>query len=289
MDKGNVTAWDGVLAHLEMLEVRAHEAAMKQQEKELQEEKLARLKARVKELRLQRDELRAKVDLQEKKQLENEGATSDPAQASPKTVLQWKIKSLQSMLQVFYLTGISGKLTRQGVCFCISTAYEGTYLDSYYLDLLTKSEVQIYRHSVPPFIPLEQIAKQYLQTDIRRFLSVLSDHLNAYVGRRYQADQLQEHFSDQIKGTLQRNSLCNLLVFTYNLPSENKTFPFNMRLLYGDLCRSLPTEVVVSCTPDAPASLTETATAHSDLFRRVPLHKAFRSFSSAGETLDGTP
>lgn len=53
--------------HLEMLEVQAHEAAMKQQEKELQEEKLARLKAKVKELRLQRDELRAKVDLQEKK------------------------------------------------------------------------------------------------------------------------------------------------------------------------------------------------------------------------------
>lgn len=75
--------------------------------------------------------------------------------------------------------------------FCISTAYEGTYLDSYYVDLLTKSEVQIYRHSVPAFIPLERIAKQYLQTDIRRFLSVLSDHLNAYVGRRYQADQLQ--------------------------------------------------------------------------------------------------
>lgn len=64
-------------------------------------------------------------------------------------------------------------------------------MDSYYLDLLTKPEVQIYRHSVPIFIPLQQIAKKYLQTDIRRFLSVLSDHLNAYVGRRYQADQLQ--------------------------------------------------------------------------------------------------
>ncbi|XP_061206124.1 centromere protein O [Neopsephotus bourkii] len=290
MDKGNVNAWGGVLAHLEALEVHVHEAAVKQQKKKLQEEKLARLKARVKELRLQRDELQAKVDLQEKKQLETEGATSHAAQASPKAVLQWKIKSLQAMLQVFNLTGISGKLTRQGVCFCISTAYEGTYLDSYYLDLLlTNSEVQIYHHSVPCFIPLEQIAKQYLQTDIRRFLSVLSNHLNAYVGRRYQAEQLQEHFSDQINGTLQRNSLYNLLVFNYNVSSKSKTFPFNVRLRYGDLCHSLPTEVIVSCTPDAPASLTETATAHSDLFRRMPLHKAFRSFSNAGESLNGTP
>ncbi|KFQ55374.1 Centromere protein O, partial [Nestor notabilis] len=273
-----------VFAYLEMLELQAHEAAVKQEEKLLQEEKLARLKARVEELRLQRDELQAKVDLQEKRQLEKEGATSNPAQLNPQAVLQWKIKSLQAMLQVFYLTGIGGKLTRQGVCFCISTAYEGTYLDSYYLDLLTKSEVRIYRHSVPTFIPLKQIAKQYLQTDIRRFLSVLSDHLNAYVGRRYQADQLQEHFSDQIKGTLQRNSLCNLLVFNYNMSSKSKTFPFNVRLLYGDPCCSLPTEVIVSCKSDAPSSLTETATAHSDLFRRMPLHKAFRSFSSAGET-----
>lgn len=87
--------------------------------------------------------------------------------------------------------GISGKLTKRGVCFSISTAYEGTYLDSYYLDLLTKPAVRIHRHSVPIFIPLEQISKRYLQTDIRRFLSVLSDHLNAYAGRKYQADQLQ--------------------------------------------------------------------------------------------------
>ncbi|NXJ86551.1 CENPO protein, partial [Trogon melanurus] len=238
----------GLFAHLAALEARAHEAAVKREEKEQQEERLARLRARVQELRLQRDELRAKVDLQHKVQLGKGGVVSDPAQPSARAVLEWKIGSVKRMLQVFYLTGISGKLTRQGVCFCISTAYEGTYLDSYYLDLLTKAEVQIQRHSVPAFIPLEQIAKKYLQTDVRRFLSVLSDHLNAYVGRRYQADQLQEHFSDLIKGTLQRNSLCNLLVFDYNVSSESDAFPYSARLVYGDLCRSLPTEVVVSTT-----------------------------------------
>ncbi|XP_009465662.1 PREDICTED: centromere protein O [Nipponia nippon] len=289
MEEGKAYSPDGVFAHLEMLEARAHEAAIKQEETERQEEKLARLKARVRELRHQRDELQAKVDLQQNGQLGKEGAVSDPAQPSARAVLEWKIKSLKAMLQVFYLTGISGKLTKRGVCFCISTAYEGTYLDSYYLDLLTKSEVQIHRHSIPIFIPLEQIAKKYLQTDIRRFLSVLSDHLNAYVGRRYQADQLQERFSDQIEGTLQRNSLCNLLVFNYDVSSKSKTFPFTARLLYGDLCCSLPTEVTVSPAPDAPASLAEMAAAHSDLFRRVALHKAFCSFSSTEESVDGAP
>ncbi|NXW61848.1 CENPO protein, partial [Eurystomus gularis] len=274
----------GVFAHLEALEARAYEAAVKQEEMEQREEKLARLKARVQELRLQRDELRAKVDLQQRGQLRKEGAVLDPVQPSARAVLEWKVKSLKAMLQLFYLTGISGKLTKRGVCFCISTAYEGTYLDSYYLDLLIKPEVQIHRHSVPIFIPLEQIAKKYLQTDLRRFLSVLFDHLNAYAGRRYQADQLQECFSAQIEGTLQRNSLCNLLVFKYSVSRKSRTFPFHARLCYSDLCCSLPTEVVVSCTPEAPTSLAETAAAHSALFRSVALHKAFRSFSSAEDT-----
>ncbi|NXN99967.1 CENPO protein, partial [Rhinopomastus cyanomelas] len=272
----------GVFAHLEMLEAQAQEAAVKEEEKKQQEEKLARLKARVQELRLKRDELRHKVNLQQKGL--GKGVVSDPAQPRAQAVLEWKIESIKAMLQVFYLTGISGKLTPQGVCFCISTAYEGTYLSFYYLDLLIKPKVHIHRHSIPIFIPLEQIAEKYLQTDVRRFLSVLSDHLNAYAGRKYQADQLQEHFSDQIEGTLQRNSLCNLLVFNYNIVRKSETFPFSVRLLYSDPCCSLPTEVMVSCAPEAPASLTETAAAHSDLFRRVALHKAFGSISSARES-----
>ncbi|KAM9240306.1 centromere protein O [Leptosomus discolor] len=252
MEEGKARPSDGVLAHLELLEARAHEAAVKEEEEEEREEKLARLKARVQELRLQRDELRAKLELQQKGQLGEGGAVSDGAQPSARAVLEWKIRSLQAMLGVFYLTGLSGKLTERGVCFCISTAYGGTYLDSYHLDLLLHLDVQIGRHSVPACIPLQQLAQKYLQTDVRRFLAVLAAHLNAYAGRRYQADQLQERFSDQLAGSLQRNSLCNLLVFHYHVARESKTFPLRARLLYGDLCCSLPTEVSVSCPRKRP-------------------------------------
>uniref|UniRef100_A0A8B9NNG8 Centromere protein O n=1 Tax=Accipiter nisus TaxID=211598 RepID=A0A8B9NNG8_9AVES len=238
----------GVFAHLERLEAEAREIAVKQEKMKQEEEKRARLKAKVRELKLQRDKLLAKLRLQKKVKLREKRAMSDPAKSGARAVLEWKIKNVKATLQVSYLTGINGKRTKQGVCFCITTAYESTYLDSYYVHLLVKPEVQIHQHSVPTFIPLEQIAKKYLQTDIGRFLSVLSDHLNAYAGRKYQADQLEEHFSDQIEGTLQRNSLCNLLVFNYKLSSKSKTFPFKARLLYGDLCCSLPTEVNVSCT-----------------------------------------
>ncbi|XP_042692398.1 centromere protein O [Centrocercus urophasianus] len=286
VEGGKVYSGDGVLGYLEMLEAQAHELGLKQEEKEQQEKKLNRLKARVQELRSRRDELRAKVELQEKRLLDKEGVVTDPARPSAQTVLEWKVKSIKAMLQVFYLTGISGKLTKQGVCFCISTAYEGTYLDSYYVDLLIKPEVKIQRHSVPVFIPLEQIAKKYLQTDIRRFLSVLWEHLNAYAGRRHQADQLEEHFSDHIEGTLQRNSLCNLLVFNYTVSSDSKTFPFNVRLLYGDLCCCLPTEAIISCTPGTLPLLAKMAAAHSNAFRQTALHKAFNSIINAKESLD---
>ncbi|XP_035177930.1 centromere protein O [Oxyura jamaicensis] len=286
MEERKAYSRDGVLAHLEVLEAQAHELALKQEEKEQQEEKLAGLKGRVQELRAQRDELRAKLELQQKRLLEEEAVETAPEPPSAQDVLEWKIKSLKALLQLFYLTGISGKLTKRGACFCISTAYEGTYLECYHLDVLTKPEVQIQRHSVPAFIPLEQIAGKHLQTDVRRFLSVLSAHLNAYAGRRYQADRLQERFSDLLGGTLQRNSLCNLLLFNYNVTRDGGSFLFTAKLLYGDPCGSLPTEAVVSCAPNAPAALAAMAAAHSDVFRRVALHKAFDSFSRAAETQD---
>eukprot|EP00061_Rhincodon_typus_P015923 g43872.t1 len=73
----------------------------------------------------------------------------------------------------------------------LNTAYEGIYLDSYYLDIQTKQPRKIIRHNIPAFIPLEQTARKYLQNDLRQFMDVLRDALNAYASRRYQVEQLQ--------------------------------------------------------------------------------------------------
>lgn len=59
-------AFPGVLAHLEMLEFREHREAVEQEEKERREEKSAFLKAKIRELRLQRDRLWEKLELLEK-------------------------------------------------------------------------------------------------------------------------------------------------------------------------------------------------------------------------------
>lgn len=79
--------------------------------------------------------------------------------------------------------------TRQGraVCMSLQTTYEGVFLETFNLELELKPRVRIGRHNIPPFVPLQSLAEQSrLQTDPGAFLSTLSQHLNAFVGRRRQ-------------------------------------------------------------------------------------------------------
>ncbi|CAI5771498.1 centromere protein O [Podarcis lilfordi] len=275
----------GIFSHLETLEASARK---KQREKREHEENVDRMKARIKELRRQRDLLRAKLEVCRSqivgvKDKTKSGPLTSKATEIQQVLLEWKTESAKELLHVFRLAGLSGKLTKQGVCLCISTAFEGTYLDSYYLDLHIHQPVRILRHSVPPFIPLEHIARKHLQTDIKRFLSVLSNHLNAYAGRKFQADQLQERFAAFLEGHLQGNSLYNLLKFNYGVAGEDQTFPFTAKLTYGDPMSAFPTEVTVACKENSPASMLDMAAVHLPLFQEKSLHEAFHCITTSEE------
>lgn len=75
----------------------------------------------------------------------------------------------------------------KGVYVSLATGYKGTLFESYNLELDLKPTLRISRHDIPPFIPLNSLAKcNNLQTDLNAFLDNLSQHLNAYVGRREQ-------------------------------------------------------------------------------------------------------
>ncbi|XP_060106264.1 centromere protein O [Heteronotia binoei] len=290
MGESTTSLRNGVLSHLENLEASNHQQAVKQGEREQHQKKVAKLKARIQELRRQRDEIKAKLSMScpgftKGKDSIPSAKTPRASGASTQAILEWKMSNIKNLLQMFHLTGISGKLTREGACLCISTAFEGTYLDSYYLNLRIRRPVLIQRHTVPAFIPLKQIADEYLQTDIKRFFSVLSSHLNAYVGRKFQAEQLQEHFAAFLAGPLQGNSLYNLLEFSYGVEPEDQTFPFLAKLAYGDPMCILPTEVSVACKEDAAASKAEMAANHQALFHEKPLHEVFRSFRDSTENL----
>ncbi|NWT35504.1 CENPO protein, partial [Cardinalis cardinalis] len=66
--------------------------------------------------------------------------------------------------------------------------------DSFHLELQESRECREWRlgrHSIPPFIPLQGLAREFLPGKPREFLAVLWQHLNAFVARRRQLQLLQ--------------------------------------------------------------------------------------------------
>ncbi|XP_053445445.1 centromere protein O isoform X1 [Nycticebus coucang] len=281
----------GVLAHLERLEAEVNRSCKGKRSEELQSAQAVEsaLETKIRKLRLLRDELRAELK-QPQARVKASIANVEPDQKVEisEEDLERKQENMKAILQAYRFTGLSGKLTSRGVCICISTAFEGNLLDSYFVDLVIQKPLQIHHHSVPVFIPLEEIAAKYLQTDIQRFLFSLWEYLNAYSGRKYQADQLQSDFAVFLNGPLQRNSLCNLLSFTYKVDPRDQSFQFYARLLYKDLTMSLPTDVTVTYQGMEALSTSweEQRASHEILFCTKPLHQVFASFAQKGEKLD---
>ncbi|XP_012507992.1 PREDICTED: centromere protein O [Propithecus coquereli] len=280
----------GVLAHLERLETGVDRSRKQCEELQSAQAVGSALATKIHKLRCLRDKLRAEVK-QRQARVKASIANVEPAQTveiSEQEVLEKKQENVKAILQAYRFTGLSGKLTSRGVCVCISTAFEGNLLDSYFVDLVIQKPLQIHHHSVPVFIPLEEIAAKYLQTDIQHFLFTLCEYLSAYSGRKYQADQLQSDFAAFLVGPLQRNSLCNLLSFTYKVDPRDQAFLFCARLLYKDLTVTLPTDVTVTCqgTEALSTSWEEQRAAHEILFCTKPLHQVFSSFAKKREMLN---
>uniref|UniRef100_A0A8C5L3V6 Centromere protein O n=1 Tax=Jaculus jaculus TaxID=51337 RepID=A0A8C5L3V6_JACJA len=270
----------GILVHLERLETQRNKSHTKSEE--LPRAQTSALGTKCHELRRLRDKLRAEV-----KQRQAAIKASDQiVEFSGQEVLERQQGTLKAILQAYHFTGLSGKLTSHGVCVSISTAFEGNLLDSYFVDLVIERPLWIHHHSIPVFIPLEKIAAKHLQTDIQRFMFSLCEHLNAYSGRKYQADRLESDFTAFLTGPLQRNSLCNLLSFTYKVNQEHQAL-FSARLLYEDLTGTLPTDVTVMYQGAEALSNSweKHRLAHERLLLTKPLHQVFASFSGE-ENLD---
>ncbi|XP_074144473.1 centromere protein O isoform X2 [Sminthopsis crassicaudata] len=279
----------GILYQLERLEASEQRLARRQEEhQELQDTEID-LEGKILKLRKLRDELKTKVKLQEASaRIPITNLEPYEPLKNREENLEMKLEKAKAFFQAFHLTGLNGKLTTKGVCLCFNTAFEGNILDSYYVDVIIKKPLIIHRHSVPVFIPLEQIAAKYLQTDFQNFVYSLSEHLNAYSGRKYQADQVQGGFSPFLARPLQRNSLCTLLSFTYTMDPSGESFPFCARLVYHDLTITLPTSVTITYqgTGATPASWEDQRAAHETLFYKNALHKVFESFLRAKKNFD---
>ncbi|XP_027477118.1 centromere protein O isoform X1 [Zalophus californianus] len=280
----------GVLAHLERLEIQVNRSRKNLEDLQRAQAIESALGTKIHKLRCLRDELRAEAK-QRQARVKASTVNVEPDQTpeiSEQEIAKRRKENVKAILQAYRFTGLSGKLTSRGVCVCISTAFEGNLLDSYFIDLVIQKPLRIHHHSIPVFIPLEEISAKYLQTNIQHFLFCLCEYLNAYAGRKYQADRLQSDFAAFLVGPLRRNSLCNLLSFTYKVEPRGQSFPFCARLLYKDLTTALPTDVTVTYqgTDALSSSWEEQRASHENLFFSKPLHQVFTSFARKGEKLD---
>ncbi|PIO35892.1 hypothetical protein AB205_0004550 [Aquarana catesbeiana] len=273
---------EGVMSHLDRLEALSQNLAHKQDEKRQQETDLQEKRDLIVRLQKERGELRSQIQLQKEtiQALSARQEGSKPQVQSTQSALQdLRLEEMKNIMEALWFTGISGKLKDDAVCFCITTAFEGTYLDSYYIQVNNLRNPQISRHSVPAFIPLSDLAKEHLPADLKKFLHVLYERLNGYAGRKFQADHMEKKSPAYVAGSLQKNSLYTVLSFTYNITIGGQTVSFTAKFLYEDLTDTLPTEVTVTCT-DAEAWTQEMISSHVSLFSGTALHRALDSLTT---------
>ncbi|XP_014832336.1 PREDICTED: centromere protein O-like isoform X2 [Poecilia mexicana] len=252
----------GVLCHLSLLEVQARSRGSQVPQ---QPSRVKELKAKVEALTSQRDQLKAELQIHKKLQKlrapvdkrredgEDEEMDVD-SESSELFHLMARHSELTDLLHAHNLIGGYDAITTnggKGMCFSLATEYEGAYLDTYKLELNLKPKVRISRHNIPPFIPLNSLAEQSdLQTDVRAFLATVSQHLNAFAGRKQQLKLVKD-----------------------------KT-PLLCTLEYTDHTRCLPTRVHLNCqdklVPDSP-----NWKKNCSLLKEVPVHRALTAIKKA--------
>lgn len=278
----------GVLSHLSQLEVQTRSRRNQPQ----QHYRVKELKAKVEALMLQRDQLKAEIhilkslhklrsSLDEQQDGEGEEAMDVESENSDLLQLMGKHIQLRDFLHAHHLIGgydVVKTRRGRGACLSLPTSYEGVYLDTYNLELDLKPAVSIKHHNIPPFIPLSSLAEQSnMRTDLRGFLDTLSQHLNAFAGRKQQLKLVKEqHKSIEV---MESNVLCSKLVLMFTEPGEKQAVLCVLE--YTDRTRCLPTRVHFECKdeqlPDSPPWTT-----NCSLLLEKPLHKALTTMKKSG-------
>lgn len=277
----------GVLDQLSLME--AHTRGQRGQRRG----RVDRLKAKVEELKRQRDQLKAEVQVYQSIRTLRASMDSKPVHEedenmdadSEKSDVLWLMAKRCQVADLLHAHRLIGGLeiirTKQGKGLCVSvdTSYEGVDLGRYSLEFNTKPTLRITRHNVPPFIDLNKLTEQsdMAETDLKAFLHLLSQRLNAYAGRKRQLQLVKElHQSVEVMET---NALCSLLVLMFTVPKKKTRLLCTME--YLDHSRCLPTRV--ECQSEDPA-LPRSPQWRSNVVVLMdnPVHTALSSMKAVG-------
>ncbi|CAG8634910.1 6186_t:CDS:2 [Cetraspora pellucida] len=164
-----------------------------------------------------------------------------------------KRRECEEFLRAYRLTGktiFTLKENRVGLRF--ETFYGGQYREPYYVILSQDEEndqLSVFKHTIPHFIPLNELESDYLNKDLDKFVNSLHDYLQAFVTRREEAKIMQQ---DVGVSNLRSNNAYNSIDFSVRL----KESVIEFSLTYKNLKLSIPTDVVMyQVTEDAEKSV----------------------------------
>ncbi|MFT7813132.1 centromere protein O isoform X1 [Arapaima gigas] len=309
MEETRALLKEGVLGHLCALEMEATRLVQQQRAALQQQATQEKLRTMVERLRTQRDQLRAKVltstlcchclqiqivfilwSLQQvmpevdeaKEDRYNEEEPNEGDAQLHMSLLTNRLTHVKNLLRAHYLIGgynVTETRRGKGVCFSIATAFEGRSLETYNLEVDLARTMRIFRHNIPPFIPLERLMQEKLQSDIQGFLDSLSLHLNAYVGRRQQVRLIQELLHGSVE-VLESNAFCSILVLSCRLVGDQEAAVL-CTLEYGDPTRYLPTRVTIDSEDKTSPGSPQWDEVQS-LLQETPAHQALLALRRQG-------
>ncbi|CAG8549217.1 225_t:CDS:2, partial [Dentiscutata heterogama] len=152
-----------------------------------------------------------------------------------------KRRECDDFFRAYRLTGktiFPLKENRVGLRF--ETFYGDKYREPYYVILSQNEEnglLSIFKHTIPHFIPLNELESDYLNKNID-FINSLDDYLQAFVTRREEARIMQQ---DVGVTNLKSNNAYNSVEFSVRL--KESVIEFN--LTYEDLKLTTPTNVIM--------------------------------------------
>ncbi|XP_041828417.1 centromere protein O [Melanotaenia boesemani] len=277
----------GVLSHLSFLEVHARSRGSQSQ----QQGRVKELKAKVETLRVRRNQLKAEINAHKNIQklrssIDRQNADEEEEMDEDSENLQLlrlmaRHTELQDLLHAHHLIGGYDAINTsqgKGLCVSLTTSYEGVYLDTFNLEIDLKPKVKIGHHNIPPFIPLNNLAEQInLQTDMKAFLDTLSQHLNAFAGRKQQLKLVKEHHKSV--EVMESNVLCSILLLMLTEPTEKMAILCSLD--YTDHTRCLPTRVHFECE-DQQVLHSPQWKKNQILLMETPVHKALITMKKMG-------
>jgi hypothetical protein len=145
--------------------------------------------------------------------------------------------------------------------------------------LAGSDQLAVARHTVPPFVPLAQLAAELLNADLNAFLDTVDDHVQAFVARREQAVALQR---DRAGVAVVANK-----AFTYVRLDAEAQHQASVYLIYDDLCSSLPTRATALAAAAAAADKPQRLRDLEPPFLQERLLPAFARAFGPAETAAG--